>query len=130
MLALAAALAHHVQAGEVIAVAGELGAGKTTFVRGLATALVGEDVVSSPTFTFRHRYGAPGTATIEHLDLYRLDDESELPELGLEEAFDAAVITVVEWPERAPSLVRDPAWRVAISGSGDAPRTVVIARRE
>lgn len=130
MLALAGALAAHVRSGEVVAVSGELGAGKTTFVRGLAASLVGGDAVTSPTFTFRHRYGAPGSTIIEHLDLYRIEDEAELPELGLEEAFDPAVITVVEWPERAPSLVGDPAWRVSISGSGDAPRTVEIARRD
>jgi len=125
MHALAAELARHVRPGDVIAIEGPLGSGKTAFVGGLADALVGDDPVTSPTFTFWHRYGN-GVVKLEHLDLYRLESEADLAELGLEEAFSPASITVVEWPERAPSLVGSATWRVRIDGSGDAPRQVVI----
>jgi tRNA threonylcarbamoyladenosine biosynthesis protein TsaE len=126
MRELAAALARHLHAGDVIAVDGPLGSGKTTFVAGLASYLVGGDPVSSPTFTFWHRYRADGRPSVEHLDLYRVENESDLTELGLEEAFSESSITVVEWPERAPSLVGTPAWRVTIAGSGEMPREVTI----
>jgi tRNA threonylcarbamoyladenosine biosynthesis protein TsaE len=125
MRALAAELARHVRVGDVIAVEGPLGSGKTAFVGGLAAALVGGDPVTSPTFTFWHHYGN-AEGGLEHLDLYRVDDEADLAELGLEEAFSTTSITVVEWPERAPSLVGSASFRVQISGSGDSPREVTI----
>lgn len=125
MRELAAELARHVRLGDVIAVEGQLGSGKTAFVGGLAAALVGGDSVTSPTFTFWHHYGTAEVG-LEHLDLYRVEDEADLAELGLEEAFSTASITVVEWPERAPSLVGTATWRVHISGSGDSPREVSI----
>lgn len=126
---LAAGLAPHVRPGDVIAVEGGLGSGKTTFVRGLAQALLGSDLVTSPTFTFWHRYpNSAGKIAFEHLDLYRIDDEAELCELGLEDAFRPDAVTAIEWPERAPSLVPRPDWRVRISGSGDEPRQVCIDR--
>jgi tRNA threonylcarbamoyladenosine biosynthesis protein TsaE len=129
MQALAGEMARHVRPGDVIAIAGGLGSGKTTFVRGLAAALLGGDAVTSPSFTFWHRYpDARGRIVLEHLDLYRVQDERELAELGLEEAFGPQVVTVVEWPERGSSLVREPTWRVRIQGSGDAPRRVRIDR--
>lgn len=125
MRELASALARHLHAGDVVTIQGPLGSGKTTFVAGLAAALVGGDPVTSPTFTFRHRYGA-GSVVVEHLDLYRVESESDLLELGLEEAFAPSAITIVEWPERAPDLVGKPAWCVEISGSGEEPREVTI----
>ena len=129
MRALAAELARHVRQGDVIAVEGALGSGKTAFVGGLAAAIVGGDPVTSPTFTFWHRYGND-KVKLEHLDLYRIEDEADLAELGLEEAFSPDSITVVEWPERAPSLVASAGWRVQISGSGDSPREVTISAGE
>ena len=127
MRELAAALACRVRPGDVVTVQGALGTGKTTFVSGFAAEVVGGDPVTSPTFTFWHHYaGERERPSVEHLDLYRLEDEAELVELGLEEAFAPGVITIIEWPERAASLVGTPAWRVHISGSGDEPREVVI----
>ncbi|MGH7660325.1 MAG: tRNA (adenosine(37)-N6)-threonylcarbamoyltransferase complex ATPase subunit type 1 TsaE [Vulcanimicrobiaceae bacterium] len=125
MRAAAGELAAHLTPGDVVAVEGPLGSGKTTFVQGLVAAVSGTAVATSPTFTFWHRY--PG---VEHLDLYRIEDSRELAELGLEEAFGPDAITVVEWPEKAPELVGTPDWRVTIAGSGDGPRAVAIAPRE
>jgi tRNA threonylcarbamoyladenosine biosynthesis protein TsaE len=125
--ATAAGLAATLRPGDVVALSGGLGAGKTTFVRAVVAALHGSDAaVSSPTFVFRQRY--PGTPTIEHLDVYRVDDPAEAADLGLEEAFAPETITLVEWPERVPGLVPPGAIRVAINGSGEGRRTVRIER--
>lgn len=126
---LAADLAPHLRPGDVVAIGGGLGSGKTTFVRGLAQALLGSDSVTSPTFTFWHRYpNAAGKIVLEHLDLYRLESEAELAELGLEDAFRPDAVTVIEWPERAAVLVPHPNWRVRIDGSGEQSRRVSIDR--
>ncbi len=126
-VATAAALAARLRPGDVVALTGGLGAGKTTFVRALVAALHGSDeAVSSPTFVFRQRY--PGTPPVEHLDLYRIDAPAEAADLGLDDAFAPDAVTVVEWPERAPDLVPAGAIRVAIDGSGDEPRRVRIDR--
>jgi tRNA threonylcarbamoyladenosine biosynthesis protein TsaE len=125
--ATAAALAATLRPGDVVALSGGLGAGKTTFVRAVVAALHGSDAaVSSPTFVFRQRY--PGTPPIEHLDVYRVDDPAEAADLGLEDAFAPDAITIVEWPERLPGLVPPGAIRVTIDGSGDEPRDVRIVR--
>jgi tRNA threonylcarbamoyladenosine biosynthesis protein TsaE len=123
---LAGAFAGTLRPGDAVALSGELGAGKTTFVRAAVRRLHGSDEATSPTFTFRHTYA--GDPPVEHLDLYRLDDPAEAVEIGLYEAFSTAAITFVEWPERLPSLLPATAIRVAIAGSGDAPRRVEIAR--
>lgn len=125
--AAAARLAQTLRPGDALALSGDLGAGKTTFVRALIAALHGSDVpVSSPTFVFRQRYD--GTPAVEHLDLYRLDDPAEAVELGLEEAFGPDRITVVEWPERLPGLLPAGAIRIHIAGAGDEPRRLKIER--
>ncbi len=107
--ALAAALAACARPGDVIALSGPLGAGKTSFARGFIRARaahmgageVGE--VPSPTFTLVQVYDLPGGA-VWHVDLYRLEEPAEVAELGLEDAF-AEAITLVEWPERAAGLL-------------------------
>lgn len=127
LAAAAGRLAATLRPGDAVALSGDLGAGKTTFVRALVRALHGSDVpVSSPTFVFRQSYG--GTPPVEHLDLYRLDDPAEAADLGLEEAFGPDRITVVEWPERWPALLPPHAVRVRIDGRGDEPRRLVMER--
>ncbi len=124
--AAACTLACVLQPGDVVALRGELGAGKTTFARALVRALQGEDVATSPTFTFWHRYA--GAPTVNHLDLYRVERPEELVELGLEEAFEGDAIVLVEWPERAPALIPAGALRVTIVGSGSEPRSLSVDR--
>jgi len=94
--ALAARLAAGLAPGDVIAVSGELGAGKTTFVRGAARALGFAGTVSSPTFTIGHRYEAP--TPVAHLDLYRITGLDSEEWGDLEPYFDGTV-AFVEWPE-------------------------------
>ena len=122
LIALAREFARDLRGGDVVTLSGALGAGKTTFVRGIALELLGADPVTSPTFTFWHEY--PGTPPLRHLDLYRIEDEYELAELGLEEAFRGDAVVAIEWPERAPSLIPAGARSVEIEGAGAQPRIV------
>jgi tRNA threonylcarbamoyladenosine biosynthesis protein TsaE len=98
--ALARRVADSLAVGDVVGVAGELGAGKTTFVRGACRALGVMSPVASPTFTIGHRYD--GRVPVAHLDLYRLDGMGEEGWADLEPYFDGT-IAFVEWPERAGS---------------------------
>jgi tRNA threonylcarbamoyl adenosine modification protein YjeE len=124
---LAAEFARTLAPGNVVALAGQLGAGKTTFVRAVVRELHGDDgAVASPTFVFWHRY--PGKPPIEHLDLYRIEGPGEASELGLEESFELGSIVLIEWPERLPALIPPDAVRVEIEGSGNEPRSLTIER--
>ena len=102
--AIAAALAQDLAPGTVLLLSGDLGAGKTAFVRGLAEGLgIDPDVVTSPTFTLVHEYRG-GRLPLVHVDLYRLD-AADLAEIGLDEDLAAAGVAAVEWPERLTRAV-------------------------
>ena len=90
--------------GEIFALHGVLGAGKTQLVKGLARGLEYTGAVTSPTFTIVHEY-VGGRLPIYHLDLYRLKDEDDAIRLGLEEYMPSDGVTIIEWPERVPSLL-------------------------
>jgi tRNA threonylcarbamoyladenosine biosynthesis protein TsaE len=120
----AAGFARRLRPGDVVALSGPLGSGKTAFVRAVVRALHGADETSSPSFTFRHRYD--GNPPIEHIDLFRIDDPRELPELGLEEALDGRSIAFIEWWNNAPDAIPLRRYEVEIEGAGDEPRTLVI----
>jgi tRNA threonylcarbamoyladenosine biosynthesis protein TsaE len=125
--ALAAELAAGLAAGDVVLVEGELGAGKTTFVRGACRALGVDGVVSSPTFTIGQRY--PASVPVSHLDLYRVADlESEDPDL-LADYLGPDRIAFVEWPENAVATIAGLsrlAARVVIEHAGGDLRVVTI----
>jgi tRNA threonylcarbamoyladenosine biosynthesis protein TsaE len=102
---LAARLAGRARQGDVLALAGELGAGKTAFARAFIRARgSGTEEVPSPTFTLVEEYAFPGRPPVFHFDLYRLETPAEAVELGIEEAF-ADGITLIEWPERLGPLL-------------------------
>ncbi len=102
--ALAARLAARARRGDVIALKGELGSGKTTFARAFIRAFIGEEEVPSPTFTLVETYSRAGKPPVWHFDLYRLSAPEEAFELGIEEAWTDA-ISLVEWPERLGNLL-------------------------
>src|SRR3954447_17193025 len=108
--ALAAELATQLSIGDIVAVSGDLGAGKTTFVRGAARALGVSGPVSSPTFTIGHRYDA--SVPVAHLDLYRIAGLDPEEWGDLEPYFDGT-IAFVEWPEHAGDWL--PRARVAVT---------------
>jgi tRNA threonylcarbamoyl adenosine modification protein YjeE len=122
--AFAGSFARRLRPGDVVALAGPLGAGKTTFVRAVVRTLHGTDEGSSPSFTFRHRYeGAP---PIEHIDLFRIEDPAEIAELGLEEALDEGSIALIEWWRNAPDAIPSRRYEIEIEGAGDEPRTLSL----
>ena len=102
---LAARLASALKPGDVLALEGELGSGKTQFVQGLAQGLgVSEDgYVRSPSFTLLNQYD--GKLSLYHFDFYRLHNSLDLDDLGLEEYFDGKGITVIEWADRFPGAL-------------------------
>jgi hypothetical protein len=120
----AAEFALKLQPGDVVALSGPLGAGKTTFVKAAVRARTGDDPVTSPTFTFWHRYRAE--TPIDHIDLYRIEDPRELAELGLDDAFGGESIVFVEWWAHAQGRLPRARFDVEIEGVGEAPRHVTI----
>jgi tRNA threonylcarbamoyladenosine biosynthesis protein TsaE len=99
----ASSLAATLERGAVLALSGELGAGKTCFVQGLADALQVEDVVSSPTFTLVNEYRAD--PPVYHIDLYRVSSEDEALDMGLDEYLFGQGVTAIEWSERIRGLL-------------------------
>lgn len=100
---MGAALAPLLLPGDLVSLSGDLGAGKTVFVQGLATALGVDGRVTSPTFTIVHEYS--GRFPIVHLDIYRLQTFQELLDLGFEEFMDPSAIVLLEWGEAVEQLL-------------------------
>ena len=126
--AIAAALAPTLAPGAVILLSGDLGAGKTAFVRGLAEGLgLDPDEVTSPTFTLVHEYRG-GRLPLIHVDLYRLD-RAELDEIGLDQDLAASGVTAVEWSERLTRPIAG-AIAVRIIDSGGDTRSIEIRKGE
>jgi tRNA threonylcarbamoyladenosine biosynthesis protein TsaE len=97
-------LAPHLRSGDVVALYGTLGAGKTTLARGILRGLGHEGDVTSPTFPIVQTYEPPDTKLpVWHVDLYRIEKAGEFDELGLDEAHEGGVL-LIEWPERMPLL--------------------------
>jgi tRNA threonylcarbamoyladenosine biosynthesis protein TsaE len=112
--------------GDVIALAGELGAGKTQLIKGLAAGVgVGNSTyVSSPSFTLIHEY--PGETPFYHIDLFRLGGEKEAEELGLEVYFQGSGVTAIEWADKIPSLLPKEILFVSIAYMDKNIRTIEI----
>lgn len=101
---IAKKFAFNLVAGDIVLLQGDLGAGKTVFVKGIVKTLGGnKDLVTSPTFTIVNDYQTKN-GTIYHFDLYRIKSEEELYNIGIEEYLYSDAISFVEWPERAPDL--------------------------
>jgi tRNA threonylcarbamoyladenosine biosynthesis protein TsaE len=122
--AVAARLAAVLRPGDVVTVSGELGAGKTTFVRGACRALGITQPVTSPTFTIGHRYDG-----VAHLDLYRFAGVSAAEWGDLEPYFDGT-IAFVEWPEAGEAALPEPRFRVRMRHIDEAHRMIELESTE
>lgn len=129
--AAGAALAAELRAGDVVLVSGELGAGKTTFVRGALRALGVTEAVTSPTFVIGHLYERAVGGPLAHLDLYRLEGAGDEDPGLLDPYFGTEIISFVEWPEMVADVVelsgRPVARRVALAHVGGDERSVTVS---
>ena len=127
---VAADLARSLRGGECVALRGDLGAGKTQFVRGLVRGLGGNPrAVSSPTFVLLNVYDAgPGRLTVYHLDAYRVAGPDDFEAIGFTELLSQGGVVVVEWAERVESLLPDRRIDVRIEPVGEASRRIEIRR--
>ena len=116
-------MSEHLQPGDVVTVSGELGSGKTTFVRGACRALGVTQPVTSPTYTIGRRY--QGRPTVSHLDLYRFAGVSEADWGALEPYFEDAIV-FVEWPEAAGATLPAPRLRVRLRHVDERRRLIVL----
>ena len=121
-------LAGRLTPGDVVALYGDLGAGKTAFVRGLARGLGVREAVSSPTFTIVNEY--PGQVPLFHFDMYRLRDEQELFDIGWEDYLDRGGICALEWSERVEKAIGPEAVRVTLRRVDDTHREIIISQKE
>lgn len=125
-LAIAAEFAATLRPGDVVALTGDLGAGKTVFTRGVAAALGVTGEVTSPTFTLIQEYR--GGIPLYHMDLYRLNSEREILDIGVEEYFYGDGICLVEWAEKLGGLLPADAIRVTIRHVDRQSREITIER--
>jgi tRNA threonylcarbamoyladenosine biosynthesis protein TsaE len=125
-VAAGAELGRTLEPGSIVALTGELGAGKTCFVQGLAQALGVSGRVTSPTFVLIAEYR--GVVPLYHVDAYRTTSLTELIDIGIEECFDAGGVTVVEWGDKLLPLLPARTIHVRIAGVGDELREITISR--
>jgi tRNA threonylcarbamoyladenosine biosynthesis protein TsaE len=121
-----AALADTLPAGTTVALCGTLGAGKTRLVQAIAAACgVSREAVVSPTFVLCQQYN--GSRTINHLDAYRVRDEDEFRELGVEELFGSDAISIIEWADRVADCLPDEYLRIDIEVAGPTARRFKVS---
>ncbi len=128
---IATEFARTLNGGDVVFLVGDLGSGKTTFVQGLAEALNYSDPVRSPTFALMNIYPTQHAQIkkIIHVDLYRLNDDSELRALALEEFLDDPhALMVIEWPQRLESIIKKPHYEVKFDLKTDEERSITIEK--
>ena len=125
--AIAGRLARKLRSGDLVALTGELGAGKTEFARGIVAAMGRESEVSSPSFVRVHSYG--GSPLLIHADFYLAKSEADALDYGLDEYLTSGAIVMVEWADRFPYLITPGAWWVEIKmGSDECSREISIRR--
>ena len=125
--AIGGAIAPLLRGGDALALTGELGAGKTTLVHGIASALGYEGAVASPTFTLVREYRTP-TLTLLHADVYRLDRVQEVVDLGLQELLDDDGVLLVEWGDAVEALLPDDHLVVELTVPGEQDERAIVVR--
>jgi tRNA threonylcarbamoyladenosine biosynthesis protein TsaE len=122
---LGAALAPCLRPHDVVVLTGELGAGKTTLVQGIACGLGASEHVASPTFTLVREYTS-GRVPLAHVDLYRLEREQDVLDLALDELEDGERVLLVEWGEPVAELLADERLRIELTADADDVRRIVV----
>jgi tRNA threonylcarbamoyladenosine biosynthesis protein TsaE len=125
-IAIGERMAGECQRGTVLALHGELGAGKTALVKGLARGLGIPQEVTSPTFTLIHEYRG-GRLPLYHVDLYRLESPDQAVAIGLEDYLPGDGVTVIEWPERLRDLLPANTWHMFLKVVDENTRTIRAA---
>ena len=124
-MAIAGEFAQQLKSGDIVLLDGDLGAGKTTFTKGIAQALrVNPKSVTSPTFVLMNHYA--GKLPLYHFDLYRLEKESEIQSMNFDEFFYGEGVSLIEWPQRLGELLPKQAIRVLIEHQGLEQRKICI----
>jgi tRNA threonylcarbamoyladenosine biosynthesis protein TsaE len=121
-------LAAHLEPGMLVCLTGELGAGKTTLVRGILRGLGHPGSVKSPTYTLLEPYELP-TLTLYHFDFYRIGDSRELEFIGIDELMDSQAVKIVEWPERAAERIPPADVRISLELEDEGRRVSVAFAR-
>ena len=123
---LGAVIARQLPSKATVLLIGNLGAGKTTFAKGMAQGrgAAQPDEVSSPTFTLIHEYGT----AVYHIDLYRLDQPEQVANLGLDEIFERDALVLVEWGERFPNLMPTDRFEIRLTTTGETSRRIEITQ--
>lgn len=126
-IALGRELAQTLSPPKLVLLRGDLGAGKTTLVKGIAAAFhaAEEEDVTSPTFTLIHEYRGP-TATLYHIDLYRVDTPRQLETLGLDDLISESSILLIEWGEKFARFERDKNVEITLDRLGENDRKITI----
>jgi len=118
-------LASQLKPGEILALSGQLGAGKTTLIQGIAEGLGVKDYVTSPTFILINEY--QGRLPFYHIDLYRLEDADQIEELGLSEYFEKGGVVVIEWAERMGDQLPESAKQIKIEVVDENKRKIWLS---
>lgn len=128
-LKLGRSLGNVLQGGDILCLAGDLGAGKTALAQGIAAGLGISAVVTSPTFTLIQEYAASSqgkSLRLVHMDLYRLQHPEEVEVIGVEDAFQMDAICLIEWPEIAKDYLPEDRLDILIQGSGEDTRVLTF----
>jgi tRNA threonylcarbamoyladenosine biosynthesis protein TsaE len=130
-IAFGRSLAELLSPPKLVLLRGDLGAGKTTLVKGIAAQFeaAAEEDVTSPTFTLVHEYRGL-RAVLYHIDLYRIDTQRELDTLALDDLRDTNAILLVEWGEKFPRLVNERDFEISFEREGDTQRRITIRNKE
>jgi tRNA threonylcarbamoyladenosine biosynthesis protein TsaE len=129
-IALGRQLAPTLKLARLVLLRGDLGAGKTTLVKGIAEGLqaAGQEEVTSPTFTLVHEYRGP-EVTVYHVDLYRIDTSRELDTLGVDELLsEPGHLVLIEWGEKFPRFQRERDVEIRIETVGEQARKIIVTR--
>ena len=118
-------LAERIDVGAVLALKGELGSGKTLFVKGLVAGLGSSAEVTSPTFTIMHEYRG-GRLPVYHFDFFRLEDSESLARLGLDDYFFGDGLSVIEWADRFPKFIPEQARRILFEIKSETQRVITF----